>query len=143
MFLPTQSSSDRLRVWRESRQQDFQSEQDLVNEFSNVKVLPRYIDYYTPRDWPSPFEIVNEGYFCKSGLTLVMTATLIHKGFITSEDLTFLVISNNLDGTDGLVLLDGEKVYNFTQGKIDTKQFVLENGVVFTQHTIPKNHICT
>jgi len=143
MFLPNHSSSDRLRIWRELRHKDFRDAESLANEFSNVKVLPRYIDYYTPRDWPSPFEIVSEGYFCKSGLTLVMTATLINKGFISSEDLTFLVISNNLEGTDGLVLLDQDKVYNFTQGKVESKQYAIDNGVVFTKHIIPRNQICT
>lgn len=72
-----------------------------------------------------------------------MTATLINKGFISSEDLTFLVISNNLEGTDGLVLLDQDKVYNFTQGKVESKQYAIDNGVVFTKHIIPRNQICT
>ena len=143
MFLPTQSSSDRLRVWRELRQKDFKSAEELLDQFANIKILPRYIDYYTPRDWPNVFEIVSEGYFCKSGITLIATATLINKGFISNDELTFLVISNSLDGTEGLVLLDEDLVYNFTQGKIDSKEYALENGVMFTKHNIPKNQICT
>jgi len=104
--------------------------------------LQRYLDYYTPSSWPNPFEIVSEGYFCKSGITLVLTATLINKNFITSENLTFLVISNTLDGSDGLVLLDNGLVYNFSDTVV-TEQFAIDNSVVFTKHVVPKNQICS
>ena len=85
MFLKTHSPTERLRIWREIRQKDYLSAEDLVKEFSDIKILSRYLDYYTPKSWPNPFEIVNEGYLCQSGVTLVLLSTLINKGFI-SED---------------------------------------------------------
>ena len=142
MFFDYQSPEERLRIWRELRHRDFESVNELHKEFSTIKVLQRYLDYYTPSSWPNPFEIVSEGYFCKSGITLVLTATLINKNFITSENLTFLVISNTLDGSDGLVLLDRGLVYNFSDTVV-TEQFAIDNSVVFTKHVVPKNQICS
>ncbi len=136
MFLKTHSSQDRLRIWREIRQKDFSNSQELVNEFSNIKILSRYLDYYTPKSWPNPFEIVSEGYFCCSGVTLILTATLINKGFITSNNLTFPVISNNITGDSGIVLLHEDEVFNFTPGDIVSWEYVKNNATIFQTHNL-------
>ena len=142
MFQNHHSPEDRLKIWRDLRHREFSSAEDIVKEFSTIKPSQRYLDYYTPKSWPNVFEIVSEGYLCTSGITLVLTATLINKNFITAEDLTFLVISNTLDGTDGLVLLHNKLVYNFN-GAVVTEQFALDNSVVFSKHIVPKNQICS
>lgn len=139
MFLKTHSPSDRLRIWRDIRQQDFLTAEDLVKQFQDIKIVSRYLDYYTPKSWPSPFEIVSEGYLCQTGVTLLLTATLINKNFITSDELLFPVISNNINGDSGIVLLDGNNVYNFTSGKIESWEFVKENATVFQTHKLDKN----
>ena len=136
MFLKTHSSTDRLKIWRESRQQEYSTPEQLVNQYSDIKILSRYLDYYTPNSWPNPFEIVSEGYFCQSGITILITASLINKGFITSEQLTLPVISNNISGDSGLVLHDNDKVFNFTPGKIVTWDYVKENATIFQTHIL-------
>ena len=78
MFLKTHNSTDRLKIWRDIRQKNYLSPNDLVKEFSDIKILSRYLDYYTPNSWPNPFEIVSEGYFCQTGVTILMTLSLIH-----------------------------------------------------------------
>ena len=138
MFLKTHSSTDRLRIWREIRQKDFVSANDLVEEFSDIKILPRYLDYYSPKSWPTPFEIVSDGYLCLTGVTILLTATLINKNFITSNELIFPVISNNITGDSGIVLLDNNKVYNFMPGKIEEWDFVKENATIFQTHKLDK-----
>ena len=138
MFLNTNSSQDRLKIWREIRNTDFSSAQDLVKKFIDIKILPRYIDYYTPKSWPNPFEILFEGYLCQSGVTILLTSTLIKKGFITSNELSFPVISNNITGDSGIVLLDGNDVYNFTPGEIVSWEFVKNNSTIFQIHKLNK-----
>ena len=138
MFLKTHSPSDRLKIWRKIRQKDFASANDLVKEFSDIKILSRYLDYYTPKSWPTPFEIVSEGYLCQTGVTILLTATLINKNFITSNELIFPVISNNITGDSGIVLLDNNKVYNFMPGKIEEWDFVKENATIFQTHKLDK-----
>lgn len=138
MFLKTHSSEDRLRIWREVRQKDFSTEQDLVTEFSNINILSRYLDYYSPKSWPNVFDIVSEGYLCCSGVTLILTATLINKGFITNDELIFPVISNNITGDSGIVLLHENKVYNFTPGDIVSWDYAKSNSTVFQIHKLDK-----
>ena len=136
MFLKTHNSTDRLKIWRDIRQKNYLSPNDLVKEFSDIKILSRYLDYYTPNSWPNPFEIVSEGYFCQTGVTILITATLINKNFITNSKLLFPVISNNITGDSGIVLLDNNKVYNFMPGKIEEWDFVKENATVFQTHKL-------
>jgi len=141
MFLKTQTSEDRLRIWREVRQKNFSTEQEILNEFSEIKILSRYLDYYTPSSWPTPFEIVSEGYLCCSGVTILITVILINKGFITSDQLLFPVISNNTTGDSGIVLLNNDNVYNFTPGKIESWEYVKDNSTIFQIHKLDKNKL--
>ena len=136
MFLKTHSPQDRLRVWREVRSREYSAPESLAKQFAGIELLPRYIDYYTPNSWPTPFEIVTEGYLCLSGVTLVLAATLVHKKFILDNELCFTVISNNITGESGIVLIYDNKVYNFTPGEIVTLDFVKENATIFQTHKI-------
>ena len=58
MFLKTHSYTDRLSIWRNVRQNTYDSAEDLIKEFTDIKKVPRYLDYYTPNSWPNPFEII-------------------------------------------------------------------------------------
>ena len=141
MFLKTQTPSERLAVWRKVRQHQFDAVDDLLEQFKGIKLESRYLDYYTPSSWPNPFEIVNEGYFCQSGVTLILTATLIHQNFISNREICMSVISSNIDGISGLVLLDEEKVYNFLPGKVVTLRELEENATIFQVHKIDPDKI--
>lgn len=139
MFYKNQSANDRLAIWRDLRQTNFSNIEDLVLEYQSINLVSRYLDYYTPSSWPDPFEIVNEGYFCQSGVTLLIVSHLIYADFISSDVLEFPVISNNINGNDGLVYLDNNKVYNFEIGKISDWDFVKENSTIFSTHRLKKD----
>lgn len=143
MFTNTQDGSERLAAWRTVRNKYAGSPEELVKQFGNIKQKTRYIDYYTPENWPTPFEIVQEGWFCPSGICLVLAATLKHLGFINSEFIRFDVISNHITGQDGLVLIDGDKCYNFMPGEIVTLDYVKENGTSFESHIIATDKFFT
>ena len=112
MFYKNQSANDRLAIWRDLRQTNFSNIEDLVLEYQSINLVSRYLDYYTPSSWPDPFEIVNEGYFCQSGVTLLIVSHLIYADFISSDVLEFPVISNNINGRDGAVFMYNEKMFN-------------------------------
>ena len=139
MFYKNQSANDRLAIWRDLRQTNFSNIEDLVLEYQSINLVSRYLDYYTPSSWPDPFEIVNEGYFCQSGVTLLIVSHLIYADFISSDVLEFPVISNNINGNDGLVYLDNNKVYNFEIGKISDWDFVKDNSTIFSTHRLKKD----
>lgn len=135
MFTSQMTPSGRLGAWRESRQV-CNTAKDVVDSFCNITVESRYIDYYTPSEWPTSFEIVSDGLFCQSGITLVMAATLHNKRFINSKTVTLSVISNHITGNEGLVLIADGHCFNFLPGEIVSEDFALENGTVYDQFTI-------
>jgi hypothetical protein len=51
------------------------------------------------------------------------------------------VISNNINGDSGIVLLDNDNVYNFTPGKIESWEYVKDNSTVFQTHKLDKNKL--
>lgn len=134
----TQVTSDhRLKAWRELRKNLRDSNvQAVVENFSIVPEKIRYIDYYTPKSWPSPFQVVSDGMFCQSGITLVLAATLIDLGFVNTPTLHFDVISSQIDSVEGLVFKHNEHYYNFIPGHISTVEEVRNNGTVFDTHII-------
>ena len=134
MFHKNLSGSERLNIWRKVRQKPHNNISEVLEEFATIEMLPRYLDYYTPKSWPNPFEIVNEGYLCQSGVTLVLLSTLINKGFISEDTIQLPVISNNITGTSGLVIYDRDLVYNFTPGEIVSWEYVQENATIFQIH---------
>ena len=134
MFHKNLLGSERLNIWRNVRQKSHKNIIEVLEDFASIETLPRYLDYYTPNSWPNPFEIVNEGYLCQSGVTLVLLSTLINKGFISEDTIQLPVISNNITGTSGLVIYDRDLVYNFTPGEIVSWEYVQENATVFQIH---------
>ena len=134
MFHKNLSGSERLNIWRNVRQKTHSNIVEVLQDFSTIEPLSRYLDYYTPSSWPNPFEIVNEGYLCQSGITLVLLSTLINKGFISKDTIQLPVISNNITGTSGLVIYDREAVYNLTPGEIVSWKYVQENATIFQIH---------
>lgn len=145
MFTKTQSSSERLAAWRKFRQ-EFPSTgtiHDVVTAFADVKMERRTIDYYTPENWPSPFEIVNDGTFDQSGLTLVIASTLINLQLIKTDECRFDVVSNHITGADGLVFVFDNLVYNFLQDSVVTVEYCKGNSTRFSSHIITADKICT
>lgn len=141
MFVNLQTPEQRLSKWRDIRNKNHANIKEVLEEFSSIKLSSRYLDYYTPKSWPNPFEIVNEGYLCQSGVTLVLASTLVYKGFLFEDQIIYPVISNNITGTSGLVILHDNLVYNFTPNKVETWDYVKENSTVFQIHNLQKNII--
>lgn len=144
MFTKTQSPAARLAAWRSFRQ-NFPADgtaELVVEAFADVTRTTRYIDYYTPENWLDVFEIVKNGYFCQSGLTLVMASTLIHLNIIKSPVLYFDVVSNHITGADGLILRDNGLCYNFLPGKIVDENFAASNSTKFSEHIITPDKLC-
>lgn len=137
-FHKTQSVDDRLRAWRKVRTANYKNVTELLEQFAEIKLVDRYLDYYTPRSWPNIFDIVAEGHICQTGLTLMLTGTLIYKEFISNSNIVLPVISNSLTGKVGAVLKINNDCYNFIPGKIVDYKFVEENSVNFYTHTIDK-----
>ena len=119
MFEKTSDVTRRLNQWRELRQNAL-SEKQVLEAFSEVKILPRYLDYWTPNDWPNAFEILEHGYFCSTGIAILLYQTLGNLKYLNPSETTWKVISNHVTGNDGAVFIHAEKVYNLTPGQTNS-----------------------
>jgi hypothetical protein len=75
------TSEQRIDSWAEFREQIsndcFDTQLKRVAEyFAEVPLGGRVIDYYTPSSWPSPWEILHHGIYCRSTTGILMYDTL-------------------------------------------------------------------
>ena len=143
MFEKHHTSQDRQKIWREFRNREDLTIETIVDEFQYIKVLDRYLDFYTPSSWPNIFTILYDGYFCQTGITLLMIATLDYRGFIKNDGLILPVISNNDIGNTGVVFQLENNFLNFSPGELTPKEVALEHGTLFQTHKVQKKSIYT
>ena len=132
MFEKTTDVTRRLNQWRELRH-NATSEQEVLEAFSQVKILPRYLDYWTPKDWPTPCEIIEHGYFCATGIAILLYQTLGNLKYLNPSETTWKVISNHVTGNDGAVFIHAEKVYNLTPGQTNNLDELVANSITLKE----------
>lgn len=133
MFINTQDGDARLRAWRNFRH-NFPEDGTMLHVAEGFKddyPEHRYIDYYTPDNWPTVFEIVREGYLCQTGLSIVMASTLHYFNFIKADSIKFEMISNHVTGTEGAIFRVDDYFFNFIPGEIASKKYVRDNSLTF------------
>lgn len=74
-------SDQRIVEWRSLRKEiTTLSLEDKLNRisifFKSIPLGKRCIDYYNPETWPSPWEILSEGMFCKNTAGLLIYHTV-------------------------------------------------------------------
>lgn len=142
MFNNTHCGASRLSEWRKVRRdKNITTPQLLIDRFAEINMQQRYLDFYTPESWPGVFEIVNDGIFDQTGITLIMAATMDQFGFINADTYTIPVISNHITGTEGAVLLYDNFCYNFLPGEIVTEQYMRDNSTIYDTHIITKDNL--
>lgn len=141
MFDKKDSPEDRLSRFRTLRQTPDLDAQKIVRAFCHMEPMPRYLDFYTPSSWPNVFEIVSEGYFCQSGITLMITSLLVYAQVLNEPQIKLFALNNNINGNQGLVLEHQEQAYNFLPGEIVSVNHALENSVVMDTHIIRPDNL--
>ena len=75
------SNDERLRLWKNLRK-DLEGK-DLHKQISEISKFyastpfgARSLDYYSPEEWPTPWEILFYGKFCKSSISLLIFYTI-------------------------------------------------------------------
>tara|TARA_B100000902_G_scaffold276591_1_gene262369 strand:- start:1081 stop:1506 length:426 start_codon:yes stop_codon:yes gene_type:complete len=111
MFEKHTTLENRLEQFRAVRKSGLPLD-GILQEFATIKPQSRYIDYWTPKNWPNTFEIIEHGYFCTTGISILMYQTLGHLKYLKPEGTTWKVISNNMNGRDGAVFMYDDKMFN-------------------------------
>jgi hypothetical protein len=134
---------ERLAMWKNLRKDikglDLAGQLELVAKFfSNLPYGSRSIDYYSPGEWPTPWEIIFHGNLCKSSISLLIfyTFSLLNTG-ITAE----LHLID--DGEDEYLLpvFNNQFVLNYELGMISNYSGIitdLTHKQTFTESQIKK-----
>lgn len=76
------SNEERLCLWKNLRKdikdKEFHTQlSDIAKFFAAMPFGARSMDYYSPWDWPTPWEILFHGTFCKSSISLLIFYTVL------------------------------------------------------------------
>jgi hypothetical protein len=113
-------NEERLTLWKNLRIdiQDKNLETQLKEIAKFCSTIPfgtRTLDYYSPDNWPTPWEILFHGSFCTSSISLLMFYTLTLLS--VSADVELVLVEDS-DGIYLLPIIDNQYVLNYHLGQI-------------------------
>lgn len=133
------TTSDRLEKWKTFRQQIDQLDieqalAEVANFWSTAPFTPYYLDYDRPEDWPDPWTLIAENYYCDLAKALGILYTLhlsTHK-----VELTMCIMRNKKDRSQyNLVFIDnGKYVLNLESGEVVNKNSIPEDLVLVVEY---------
>lgn len=111
---------ERLSLWKNFRDSLTEKPLDQILKlvadfFKSFPYATRSIDYYSPQDWPTPWEILYYGLFCTSSISLLMYYTLVLAD--VKSDLELLLVEDKKD-VFMILLVDKKFVLNYELGMI-------------------------
>lgn len=120
MIWNTIPGEERLLLWKNLRDEIKDSPIDTqlarIAEFcSQMPIGSRTIDYYSPKDWPTPWEILFHGSFCTSSISLLIFYTLIL--LPTTVDIELILVEDDQD-VFLLPLIDNQFSLNYHLGQV-------------------------
>jgi hypothetical protein len=114
-------NSERLSLWKKLREDIeellfYEQLQKIALFFSTAPFGSRTIDYYSPSDWPTPWEILFYGDFCASSISLLIFYTL----FLLpgNKNIELILVNDNKD-VYLLPLVEEYFVLNYELGKVN------------------------
>ena len=131
-------TSERISRWREFRNSlnDMSTEQALqatVDFWQSCPFAPYYLDASTPAEWPNPWELISENYYCDLAkcLGILYTVMLSKHGDQLDPELRVYVNPRTRLTYHLAVFGQGKYVINFTDGELVniesiTKEFQLK-----------------
>lgn len=113
------SADKRLRLWkdfRESLQQESEQNQlqRVVDWFARTPTVNFSIDFDNPSSWPSPWELIEEGNVCESGIAYLMERTLGLSGWDCSRLQLLLIKNTDIEILRLCLLVDDLYILNYS-----------------------------
>lgn len=135
MLWNTIPNEERLRLWKNLRSdiKEGSVEFQLTNIAKFCSYMPighRSIDYYTPADWPTPWEILFHGSFCTSSISLLIFYTLALLP-ITLDIQLWLVED---DEVYLLPVIDNQFILNYELGQVSNIPEIQNNFKVLKKY---------
>lgn len=108
-----------MKDWKSFREnitdQSYDEKLTAVAEyFATVPLGARSVDYYTPADWLTPWEILHDRCYCKSSISILMYHTL---KMVTDKKIDMTLID---DGEDMYLvpIIEDEYTMNYELGQL-------------------------
>ena len=133
-------SEQKYDQWKKLREEVTQTDleealQTTAKFFFSVPISTRYLDFYTPDTWPSPWEILHEGLYCKNTVSLLIyhTISMTHK----DVELEMLLVD---DDTDRYIIprINQSYILNFEPGNVNKYQDI-KNKIKIVSIIPPKD----
>lgn len=120
MFWNSIPNNERLRLWKKLREDV--ADLPLVDQLKEIAkfagTIPfgsRSIDYYTPEDWPTPWEILYHDMFCTSSISVLIFHTFV---LLKTTHKIDLYLVEDSDDVYLLPIINDQFVLNYESGKI-------------------------
>lgn len=125
----TLTDRERLAKWKQFREDlsyldtDEERLQAIATFFADVPLSKRTIDYYSPHLFPSPWDILHDGEFCESAVSLLMYHTIER----TCEQDVKLWLIDDAESIFIVPAINDQEIMNYYAGEISTVQTLKPN----------------
>lgn len=129
----------RMLGWREFRlaltKLDEADQIKKVAELWAMAPIQNYLlDWETTDNWPSPWEIINEGYYCPVAIAYLMHQSLALSGW-NPDRLELQYIRNIEESWQTMIMvIDNKLVLNYSLGEIVNLEDIEQSCAVLTRY---------
>jgi 2-keto-3-deoxy-L-rhamnonate aldolase RhmA len=90
--------------------------EEVAKFCAHIPFGSRSVDYYSPKDWPTPWEILHHGLFCTSSISILMFYTIAMSTEYVDID---LILVQDVDGIFLLPIIGNRYILNYELGKVN------------------------
>jgi len=136
MIWHTISNDERLRLWKnlrvEIQEKSLEEQLEQIAKFcSTIPFGARTLDYYSPMEWPTPWEILFHGSFCTSSISLLMFYTL---DLLNIQNTVELYLVEDNEGIYLLPVIDNQFVLNFELSAVNNYSEIEEKFKILDKY---------
>ena len=137
------SEVDRLRAWREFRNQLELSKdpvQDTIGLYNTAPIVSISVDPYNTETWPDPWELLNENTYCDFGIILGIAYTLQLTDRFSHTDQKITINTNKEVAETKYLLYTDNKVIGYNRTKwigvdeFDSTKWAVESTFVLPSY---------
>jgi hypothetical protein len=133
-------NDERLHLWKKLRTDikglPLADQLDLVAKFcSTIPYGARSIDYYSPSEWPTPWEIFFHNSFCKNSVSLIIFHTLAMLNAV--DDIELWVVKDN-EGDYLLPIVNNQFILNYELGEVSNYPDICDYFIVMQKFSRPQ-----
>ena len=144
------SSEERLKCWRKMRLELLRKD---LSDLDHLKIVAewwakcpisyqRTIDPYSSENWPSGWELIHDGNFCRSLIGLGMEQSLLlREGRWNSDRIKLSYIDDNKEMDYLAPIVDDTYILNYSLNEVVLLNEIENITIIYQYYFDGKNHI--